>query len=42
MASYVFSAAMSSPGRPVNLQTVVCEYSLAALPVPAGKRAVDK
>jgi hypothetical protein len=30
------------PGRPVNLQTVVCEYSLAALPVPAGKRAVDK
>ena len=42
MASYVCSAAMSSAGWPVNLQTVVCEYSLAALPVPAGKRAVDK
>jgi|SRR5580704_11958353 hypothetical protein len=30
------------PGRPVNLQTVVCESSLAVLVVPAGKRTVDK
>ena len=42
MALYVFSAAMSSPGRQVNLQTVVYEYSLSARVVPAGKRTVDK
>jgi hypothetical protein len=33
---------MSSPGRQANLQTVVYEYSLSALVVPAGKRTVDK
>ena len=36
------SAAMSSPGRPVSVQTVVCEYSLSAQLVPAGKPMVDK
>jgi hypothetical protein len=42
MGLYVSSAAMSSPGRPVRLQTVVCEYSFAASTVLAGKRTVDK
>src|SRR5579864_1437973 len=39
---HLLSAAMSSHGQPVSLQTVVCEYSLAALAVLAGKRKVDK
>src|SRR5260370_18491396 len=39
---HLLSAAMSSHGQPVSLQTVVCEYSLAALAGLAGKRKVDK
>jgi hypothetical protein len=39
---HLLSAAMSSHGQPVSLQTVVCEYSLPALAVHAGKRKVDK
>ncbi len=31
-----------SPGQPVSLQTVVCQYSVAALPLPAGKRVEYK
>src|SRR5713101_724710 len=38
---HLLSAAMSSHGQPVSLQTVVCEYSLAALAGLAGKRKVD-
>jgi hypothetical protein len=30
------------PGQPVSVQTVVCQYSLPAQPVLAGKRKVDK
>jgi hypothetical protein len=29
-------------GQPLILQTVVCEYSLSASPVPAGKCQMDK
>jgi len=31
----------AATGSPVILQTVVCEYSLAATPVPAGKCEMD-
>jgi hypothetical protein len=39
---YRFLGRDERPGQPVSLQTVVCEYSLPAVTVPAGKRKVDK
>jgi hypothetical protein len=41
MGLNLFLGRDEQPGRPVSRQNVACEYSLSALPVPAGKRKVD-
>jgi hypothetical protein len=42
MGFNLFPGRDEQPGWPVSLLTVVCQYSLPALAVPAGKREVDK